>query len=39
MGGYDYAIPAIVEIYQRVEKYFPEMKMNHTVDVIKRCLE
>jgi len=39
MGGYDYAIPTIVDIHQRVEKYFPEMKMNHTVDVIKRCLE
>jgi hypothetical protein len=39
MGGYKYAIPTIVEIYQCVEKYFPEMKMNHTVDVIKRCLE
>lgn len=39
MGGYKYAIPTIVDIYQRIEKYFPEMKMNHTVDVIKRCLE
>ncbi len=40
MGGYDrVAVPILVDIYERVEKYFPEMKMNHTVDVIKRCLE
>jgi hypothetical protein len=40
MGGYDrLAVPILVDIYERVGKYFPEMKMNHTVDVIKRCLE
>jgi len=39
MGGYNYVVPALVDIYERVEKYFPEMKINHTIDVIKRCLE
>jgi hypothetical protein len=39
LGGYDFVIPVLVDIYQRIEEYFPEMKINHTVDVIKRCLE
>jgi hypothetical protein len=32
-------IPTLVDIYERVEKYYPEMKVNHTVDVITKCLE
>jgi hypothetical protein len=40
LSGYDVmAIPTIVEIYSRVNTYYPEMKVNHTVDVIQRCLE
>jgi hypothetical protein len=32
-------IPSLVDIYERVEKYYPEMKVNYTVDVITKCLE
>jgi len=32
-------IPTLVDIYDRVERYYPEMKVNHTVDVITKCLE
>jgi len=40
LEGWDVlCIPTLVDIYERVEKYYPEMKVNHTVDVITKCLE
>ena len=40
LEGYNVlCIPSLIDIYERVEKYYPEMKVNHTVDVITKCLE
>jgi hypothetical protein len=40
LEGYNIlCVPTLVDIYERVEKYYPEMKVNHTVDVITKCLE
>jgi len=40
LQGWDtIAIPTIAEIYNRINTFYPEMKVNHTIDVIRRCLE
>lgn len=39
INSYDHTyIGFILEIYERIERFFPEMKFNHTIDVIKKEL-